>query len=365
MAWSGFRNRKEGPQQGTLFDVRDVPAQPVDSPGMRKRGRREEMLAAMPSTKVFQSDPRHSEVKAKVEERGIPDWVSYPKSYVNNRATDSAGRGRRAEMSRELADRTTVEADTLRGLAQISEGQYTGLEGEPKPKFSPNTAAHYNERSNINGPVIAAPNRMKLGTLVHEIGHHESRYHQRNTGTEDRVERLTSGTHMQPAEEGRADAFALQHSADPRDYTYASNALGTPDEEKFIGAGSEYRREREAAGQPLREWEGGAAGPPRAAPLQAELFQTEPAATETADVQAYTRDEGREVLGWSPKPSLIGDPAATQKHAYRDPGSDDPYAMNPKFTGANYVSMLGEDVVPESRANDYPDRPQQTWKQRR
>lgn len=361
--WSGFRKKKDGPQQGTLFDVREVPSEPVDSPGMRKRGRREEMLAAVPRTKVFSADSRHGEVREKIAERGrvAEMYPENPQVAETNVATDRAGKARRAEIARDLADRTTVHPDTLRGLAQISEGQYYSLVNEGfRPEFGPHVAAHYDQFRHANGPVIEAPHKMDVGTLTHEIGHHESRYHNRNTSTGETYAHLRSGTHVGVGEEGRADAYALEHAPQDRTYTYASNAKGTEDEPKFAGIQSPYRREREAMGQPLRDWEGGAPNVGQQfAPHQEEIFEVEDAFAPDADaeVQAYTQNEGREVLGWGP--NRYHDPESIHKHEY-DPEGEKP------FWGANYVSMFNDDVVPDRWINAIGGRRKvkQVWKSR-
>ena len=367
--------------QGKLFyEPADGPQQAAQQ---EKKGRRNEMLAAMPQTKVFESDPLHGEVKAKIQQRGkVAEQYEFGDHEIaeHNVATRQAGTQRRADMARELADQTTVHPDNLRELHQVSEGQYAYgqlPDGKPDmlPRFAPGSVAHYDQQRHASGPVIEAPKRMDLGTLTHEIGHHVSRHHNRNTGTGEARAHLEGGLHVDLAEEGRADAFALEHAPSARQYTYASNALSTGDRALFSSPDSRYRQEREWAGQPLRDWEGGSFRPPTAADSLSpqefehqELFETEPAYSPEADVevQAYTRKRGAEVLGWGP--NRYGGVGSIQKHEY-DPSGES------EFWGANYVSMFDADVVPDRRMEDYhaaksswprePERaPKQLWRDR-
>lgn len=355
--WSGFRNAFEGnPQQGSLFDVRAVPSQPVDSPGMQKRSRRKEMVDAMPPTtslpyhsdpafgsEFLDEDPAFNATANKIRGRMHTDYGDeYSESEI--RAGYSLGGQRRAEMGRSLADDTTVPASALAGLTSVEIGYDSFEADDPTDKFD-GEAAHY--RGQFKD--IRAPRPMPTGTLTHEIGHHVSIAHEKNPRGGSIP--AAHGSRVDGAEEGRADAFALTHTA-KRDYTYASNAKGSIVETAFTGEQSPYRQAREAAGQPLREWEGGALSPRQFGPEQSAAFDVEEAfAPESeATVQAYTRNEGREVIGWSAD-------AEQNKHMGRTgihKNEYDPEHEKP-FTGANYASMFDDDIVPERHRNDWLD----------
>ena len=367
--WSGFRNPKEGPQQGTLFDVREVPSQPVDSSGMRKRGRREEMLAAVPMTHTYPTTTRHALAAEKIRQRR-PELVE---PEVEHEAAIGAGKGRRAEIARNLADSTTIPPSDLGGLAKISEGQFTPGEGaDLYPRFSPGAAAHYN-RGNPMGPAIEAPHQMSPGTLVHEIGHHVSA---KSPGYEDRMGTESVGPvqdRQLPLEEAFADDYAVRQGFTPGYEAGARSASLGLDGDDVPEFARMYLGSRET---PLRR----ASGSDMLNPTefgQLAAFETEDAFTPEADasVQAFTRNEGREVLGWGPKRQSYS-PESVLKHEYRlnavegEPYSGEP---NPDFTGANYVSMFNDDVVPERRMDDWQEQSfrhtdpvvKQLWKDRR
>ena len=252
MSWSGFRKQKDGPQQGTLFDVREVPSAPVDSPGMQKRGRRAEMLAAMPPAYAGYAASLRREVDAKISSRrgsGLPEPGTSP--------GEQAWKHNRAESSRKLTDQTTVPADDLSGLSEIrvGSGGSSGAEAE------------YVHRDRE----IFVSSQPNVGTLTHEIGHHVSMHRDGNRpfSAGHEIARLGSGANISPPEEGRADAYALTHAPEARrGSTYANRVKGL--------SGTSYTAEREARGHPLdaeeREYQGLPLNEQEFGPVQERLF---------------------------------------------------------------------------------------------
>lgn len=296
--WRGFRRPFQGsPQQGTLFDKRGVDRAPDNSPGAVRQRRRQQLVGAMPKTWAGATLPEHGEAAAKIEQRAAPLLSTYEdpeepwrrENVLQQMASHSAGKGLRAEMGKRLADETTVTPDHLEGIDRIDVGQTPQGLGEGRfmwPTFHPEAAAHYHQSA--NGPRIQAPRPMDTGTLTHEIGHHVSRFHEQNpAGPREAPGR--SGLNVDLAEEGRADAFALEHAGDKRSHTYASldAEQGLLSSGRFENFQSPYRIARERAGQPLRDWERSEQQPPRprgmedpSAPKeyrQSEVFTTEQA----------------------------------------------------------------------------------------
>lgn len=219
--WSGFRRPFRGnPQQGTLFDVREVPSVEVDSPGNQAKGRRREMLEAMPQVKVYSGDPRHAEMVEKRRGRqgtslppGLED--ADPEVYLKNTSGTAAGKKRQVEMAHQLAGETTVPPSDLAGLRQITEGQYH----TDAPKFGSGTRAFYSQHG-VNTPHIAAREEMELGTLVHEIGHHASHTQDPHMPRQSAVVGGPSTkSWIRPREEGRADAYVDEHLGE-REHSY-------------------------------------------------------------------------------------------------------------------------------------------------
>lgn len=224
MAWSGFRKKKEGPQQGTLFDVREVPSQPVNSPGMQKRGRRQEMLSAMPPDTTTGRGPEYQQILEKVKRRDPLDAFE--------RADLASENKRRADLSRQFADETTIPPSDLGGLDALR----TGIQ------LQPGVRGAYRDRR-----IMTSEDRPDSGVLTHELGHHVSIYHEQNqVGAHGDVAGLKSGSTISPGEEGRADAYALQHAPEARrGHTYANLVKGL--------SSTKYVSERESRGQPLDE----------------------------------------------------------------------------------------------------------------
>lgn len=327
MSWSGYRKQKDGPQQGTLFDLREVPSEPVDSPGMRKRGRRAEMVDAMPlAVRVVADGGVRPEVEQKVLDRRGPGLPP-----VGMSGGEQAGRHHRAALGRQFADETTVPPEDLRGISEIGLGRNLG----------PGTAGMYSGRTR---EISFANVNPSAAIATHEVGHHVST---KEPGYTERQSSQAVGPTravQHPSEEAFADDYAVRHG---QPAGYEPHVREAPDKD--------FSREYIAARE---TW------PKSNTPglLQQDLFATEPAFTPEAnvEVQAYTRDEGREVIGWSPN-RYTDDPESTHKHEY-DPTDD----AKP-FWGANYVTMFDDDVIPERRYDDiHPKeaRPKQTWKQR-
>lgn len=230
MAWSGYRKAKQGPQQGTLFDVREVPSQPVDSPGMRKRARRAEMFDAMPEdTGVRRFEGAHRSVLSTVRKRsGIDSPLTPNTGGILERTDHGADRHHRAALSRQFADETTVPPSDLGGL----EGIRVGARG-----LGQDVGGKYQDRR-----ILTPDAYPDTGTLTHELGHHVSLHHEGNTPTD--AAGLGSGIVISPGEEGRADAYALEHAPEARrGRTYANLVRGMQ--------GTNYVGEREERGQPL------------------------------------------------------------------------------------------------------------------
>lgn len=290
--WSGFRRPFRGnPQQGTLMDVRQIERAPDTSPGAQRMARRRAMVEAMPQTWAGMTTPEHVAARTKAASRHFPPgsgrggepigrvFGEGTLNAVNALASDSAGRQIRAEMGQRLAEETTVQPEHLEGLTQIDVGQSQTPSGGLLPEFgNPNVAARYQ----IGPKRIQAPREMSTGALTHEIGHHVSIFHERNPPGERTRNR--QGLDVDLAEEGRADAFALEHAGEKRDFTYASNDRhGTGKFEHFT---SPYRKAREAAGQPLRDWELTEPQPPRPVESSGEWEQSEVIKTDRRRITA-------------------------------------------------------------------------------
>ena len=252
--WSGFRHRKDGPQQGTLFDVRGVPSRPVDSPGMQRRGRRQEMMSALPPVVPGAGAASYDEVRGRIEQRrgsGRED-IYTPGTQVE--AREKTALAERAGLARKIGNETTLKPAHLEGLGRIEVG--TG-------RISEGVTAEY-EPERVGEPSsIHLRNEARPSTIAHEVGHHVSMGQQGNRAIVGvtRMANLTPGGTIWPAEEGRADAFMHRHSVGEPKTSYARV--------RGLAEGTEYGAGRAEWGSPLtareREWQ----GMPK---LQPELF---------------------------------------------------------------------------------------------
>ena len=245
MAWSGFRNRKDGPQQGTLFDVRQVPSQPVDSPGMQRRGRRAEMMSALPAVAAGAGSDSFDEVRGKIEQRrgsGRPDVFT---PGTRDEAEEKAALSERARLARKVGNETSLEAGHFEGIGVIQVG--TGsVDAEATAEYTPERVG--------SPPQLHFRGDPRPSTLAHEVGHHVSMGQQGNRAIAGvtQMARLNPGGTLWPAEEGRADAFMHQHTVGEPKTSYARV--------KGFAEGTEYGLGREEWGSPLtereREWQG-------------------------------------------------------------------------------------------------------------
>lgn len=245
MSWSGFRNRKDGPQQGTLFDVREVPSQPVDSPGMRRRGRRAEMMSALPEVRAGAGSDSYDEVRSKIEQRrgsGNPQVMT---SRSRGEAREKSSLAERAGLARKIGNETTLAPEHLAGIGRVEVG--TGsVDSEATAEYIPERIG--------SPPQLHFRGDPRPSTIAHEVGHHVSMGQQKNQAVvgETQMARLTPGGTIWPAEEGRADAFMHRHTVGEPKTSYARV--------KGFAEGTEYGVGREEWGSPLtereREWQG-------------------------------------------------------------------------------------------------------------
>lgn len=259
---------------------------------------------------------------------------------VEQRATAGTGKRLGADIARDLATKTTVPPEDVDRLGVVV-----------RDMSRERSRAHYQPWSQeIN---VEPGSHRDTSMMTHEVGHHVS---SRSPGYAERQEVRTPdprGETVGPREEAFADDYAATH-ADPSYRGYGGSFL--TDNPEYLSA----RKVPPAANTPTsvpsnvgQQFE------------QLASFEVEDAFAPDADaeVQAYTQNEGRDVLGWGP--NRYNDPESIYKHEY-DPAGEKP------FWGANYVSMFNDDVVPQSRRDDWLTQSfrhtdpvvKQTWKSR-
>lgn len=239
--WSGFRSAFEGsPQQGTLFDVREVASSPVDSPGMQRRGRRREMMAALPEVKVGAGSETYDDVRGRIEQRrGSGNPTSYTPG-TRQEAHEKSSLAERAALARKVGNETTLRPEHFEGIGQIDVG--TGsVDAEAVAEYTPERLG--------TPPRLHFRGDPRPSTIAHEVGHHVSMGQQGNRAVagETQMARLNPGGTLWPKEEGRADAFMHQHTVGEPKTSYARV--------KGFVEGTEYGQGRAEWGSELTERE--------------------------------------------------------------------------------------------------------------
>jgi hypothetical protein len=197
----------------------------------------------------------------------------------------------------------------------------------------------------------------QAATLVHEIGHHQSSLSPGYDARQAVSMRGPVSSSQRPAEEAFADDYAVAHGAEAS-YEYHTH---DPEFEEFS---EPYLAARKT---PLRTESFTEGSGPDAQPG---LFEVEPAVDDwegVSAVQAYTRNDGNEVLGFGPRdPRRLGGPPEHQRQQIHRASPEEIENVTWRDSASTFRSKYGDNIVPERNFRAVADRrwpmPMQSWK---